>query len=110
MPEQMTKYPDITLQVLKESGAQCGIGAQQKILKQCPADRFCSLPTGELCIYGLDEIPKMTQVTQAEMAKIVCPTAGGPIGWDSGATAMILAAGAVIGATWSRTRRRPGRR
>lgn len=24
MPEQITKYPDVTLQVLKEAGARCG--------------------------------------------------------------------------------------
>ncbi len=36
MPEQISKYPDVTLQVLRESGAVCGQGAQQKILKQCP--------------------------------------------------------------------------
>jgi hypothetical protein len=36
MPEQISKYPDVTLQVLKESGARCGEGASQNILKQCP--------------------------------------------------------------------------
>lgn len=44
MPEQITKYPDITLQVLSEAGAVCGQGAPQKILKQCPVERFCSHP------------------------------------------------------------------
>ena len=48
MPEQITKYPDVTLQVLKGAGAVCGEGAPQKILKQCPAARFCALPTGEM--------------------------------------------------------------
>lgn len=50
MPEQITKYPDITLEVLQGAGAVCGKGAPQKILKQCPAERFCSLPTGEIII------------------------------------------------------------
>jgi hypothetical protein len=39
MPEQISKYPDVTLQVLRESGAVCGQGAPQNILKQCPRDR-----------------------------------------------------------------------
>ena len=33
MPEQISKYPDVTLQVLRESGAVCGQGAPQNILK-----------------------------------------------------------------------------
>jgi hypothetical protein len=75
MPEQISKYPDVTLQVLRESGAVCGQGAPQKILKQCPRDRFCSLRTGEICVYGINEIPKMTQITSQELAKVVCPQA-----------------------------------
>jgi hypothetical protein len=62
MPEQISKYPDVTLKVLREGGAVCGQGAQQKILKQCPRDRFCSLRTGEICVYGINEIPKMTRL------------------------------------------------
>lgn len=75
MPEQITKYPDVTLQVLRDSGAICGQGAPQSILKQCPRERFCSLRTGEICVYGIGEIPKMTQVTTQEVAKVVCPQA-----------------------------------
>ena len=73
MPEQISKYPDVTLQVLRESGAVCGQGAPQQILKQCPRDRFCSLKTGEVCVYGINDIPKMTQITTQELAKVVCP-------------------------------------
>jgi hypothetical protein len=75
MPEQISKYPDVTLQVLRESGAVCGQGAPQNILKQCPRERFCSLRTGEVCVYGINEIPKMTQITTQELAKVVCPQA-----------------------------------
>jgi hypothetical protein len=75
MPEQISKYPDVTLQVLRESGAVCGQGAPQNILKQCPPERFCSLRSGEICVYGINEIPKMTQVTSQELAKVVCPQA-----------------------------------
>ena len=56
MSEQITKYPDVTLRVLKGAGAVCGEGATQKILTQCPAARFCALPTGEICVYGINEI------------------------------------------------------
>jgi len=75
MPEQISKYPDVTLQVLRESGAVCGQGAPQNILKQCPRDRFCSLRTGEICVFGINEIPKMTQISSQELANVVCPQA-----------------------------------
>jgi hypothetical protein len=73
MPEQISKYPDVTLKVLKGAGAICGEGTEQRILKQCPVEQFCSLPTGEICVYGIDQIPQMTQITLQEMASIVCP-------------------------------------
>ena len=67
MPELLTKYPDIALKVLRESGVDCGTGALQQILTACPPDRFCSLPRGELCVYGLNEVQYMTQITGAEL-------------------------------------------
>ena len=73
MPEQITKYPDVTLRVLKGSGARCGEGAPQKILTKCPEEQFCSLTSGEVCIYGIEQIPQMTQITTQEIARIVCP-------------------------------------
>jgi len=66
MPEQLTKHPDVTLQVLRSAGAQCGAGASQDILKACPAERFCKLPGGEVCIYGLPDIAQMTQISPSE--------------------------------------------
>ena len=68
MPEIISKYPDIVLQILREAGIECGTGAKQQILVNCPAERFCSLPTGELCVYGLNDVPKMTQISGAELA------------------------------------------
>lgn len=68
MPELISKHPDIVLQILREAGVQCGTGTTQKILVNCPAERFCSLPTGELCVYGLNDVQKMTQVSGAELA------------------------------------------
>ena len=73
MPEQITKYPDVTLNVLKGAGALCGEGAPQKILKQCPAARFCALPGGEICVYGVAEIPHMTQIEMSEIAEVIAP-------------------------------------
>lgn len=70
MPELITKYPDIVLQILHESGIECGTGSMQRILTSCPAENFCSLPTGELCVYGLDEISQMTQISSSEIARI----------------------------------------
>ena len=66
MPEQLTKYPDVTLQVLRSAGAKCGAGAPQEILTKCPAPRFCKLPGGEICVYGLPEAKQMTQISGAE--------------------------------------------
>lgn len=62
MPEILTKHPDIVLTVLKKSHINCGSGVQPKILTLCPAKNFCSLPAGELCIYGIDEVSQMHQI------------------------------------------------
>jgi hypothetical protein len=102
MPEQISKYPEVTLEVLKGAGARCGEGVQQKILKQCPAERFCSLPTGEICVYGVADIPTMTQIKADELAQVVCPEAVAM--WPDAATAAMLALGLVIG--WYRRGRR----
>lgn len=112
MPEQITKHPDVTLQVLKSAGAKCGEGGSQQILKKCPADRFCALPGGEMCIYGIEQIPKMTQISSQELARVVCP-AGQPsarlndLPWaDAGALGVTFALGLAVGAV---ARRRRGR-
>ena len=99
MPEQITKYPDVTLNVLKDAGAACGQGVPQKILKQCPADRFCSLRTGEMCIYGINDISKMTQIKPAELAPFVCPKAqqSSVFGSDSIVLGAVLLFGLALG-------------
>lgn len=110
MPEQITKHPDVTLEVLKSAGAKCGEGAAQQILKKCPADRFCALPGGEMCVYGIDQIPKMTQISTRELAEVVCPPAkaAGPVngvGWqDAGALGATFALGLAVGAVVLRRR------
>ena len=72
MPEVLTKYPDVVLRVLASGEARCGEGVAQRILTRCPRDQFCSFPRGELCVYGLDDIGKMTQIRVSELAERVC--------------------------------------
>jgi hypothetical protein len=70
MPEQLTKHPEVTLQVLQSAGARCGTGAPQEILKTCPSGSFCKLPGGEMCVYGLPQAGGMSQVSRAEWAQV----------------------------------------
>ena len=111
MPEQLTKHPDATLEVLKSAGAKCGAGAPQTILKQCPAERFCALPGGEICVYGLADAGKMTQISIAELAAALPPppeAAAPHVSWAEGlAVALVFVAGLLIGALWRRSRRSP---
>lgn len=67
MPEIVTKYPEIVLKLLKEANIKCDTGEKQKILTTCSPDKFCSLPTGELCIYGIKDVSKMTQMNVFEL-------------------------------------------
>lgn len=67
MPEILTKHPDIALKILKDAKLKCGTGEKQQILTWCPQDRFCSLPTGEICVYGVKEIPQMMQIHTLDM-------------------------------------------
>ena len=71
MPEQLTKHPEVTLKVLRSAGAKCAEGVTPEILTQCPAERFCKLPGGEICVYGLPDASKMTQITAAEWKALV---------------------------------------
>ncbi|AMO24403.1 hypothetical protein GCM10027034_13410 [Ramlibacter solisilvae] len=73
MPEQLTKHPEVTLQVLRSAGAKCGEGAVQEILTQCPAEHFCKLPGGELCVYGLPEAARMTQFSAQDWQALSAP-------------------------------------
>lgn len=109
MPEQLTKHPAVTLQVLRSAGARCGEGAKQEILTQCPAERFCKLPGGELCVFGLPEAQNMTQITAAEWRALVqsLPAASSTSSGADGMAVMLsggggLLAGAVIALAISR--------
>ncbi len=119
MPEQLSKHPEVTLRVLQSAGARCGEGAPQAILSSCPAERFCALPGGEICVYGLPDAARMTQLAAADwqaLAALTVPAAappapppaafapGGPAG-----LALVLALGLALGLLaawgWSRWRR-----
>lgn len=106
MPEQISKYPKVTLQVLQSAGARCGEGGQQQILTDCPPERFCALSGGEVCVYGLEQIPQMTQISAQELAAVVCPPGAGVVGPLSGAGLAVLGAvfclGLAIGLLWRR--------
>jgi hypothetical protein len=67
MPEVISKHPEVTIQVLQGAGAACGEGAPQRILTKCPPERFCATSTGEICVYGLNEIPQMTQIESRDL-------------------------------------------
>lgn len=62
MPEMLTKYPQIALSLLKEANIPCGTAASAKYLKTCPKENLCTFPTGEMCIYGINEMPSMMQI------------------------------------------------
>lgn len=105
MPEQITKYPDVTMKVLESAGARCGEGLEQQILTECPPESFCSLPGGEACIYGIDQIPQMTQISEAELAEVVCHTEASADGlsispFDGLVMAGALVLGVALGGVW----------
>lgn len=96
MPEIITRYPDVTRQVLESAGARCGRGAPQKILTACPREAFCALPGGEVCVYGVDQIPKMTQLSRRDLcegaaAKASLVDAGGAVAAPMLAVALVVA-------------------
>jgi hypothetical protein len=106
MPEQLTRHPDVTLQVLRSAGARCGEGAPQEILTACPRERFCRLPGGEVCVYGLPQAREMTQITGADWAALAPPQAT-PVdaSWQIAAALVAgIAVGALAALVW---RRRP---
>ena len=109
MPEQLTKHPEVTLQVLRSGAARCGEGLPQEILKQCPAERFCKLPGGELCIYGLPEATRMTQVSAAEWQALF-PPAGPADAPPLALVAQVALAAALAGALLVALLLRPWRR
>jgi len=74
MPEVISKHPEVTIRVLEDGGAVCGEGVPQTILTECPQERFCATPNGEICVYGLDEITLMTQISREDIALAISAT------------------------------------
>ncbi len=121
MPEQLSKHPAVTLQVLQSAGARCGADAPPpQILGQCPAAQFCALPGGEICVYGFDTAARMTQPTGADWALLrplaapspaPAPASPGPAPVQPvwlGAVLLALAIGLVLGWALARARRQGG--
>ena len=108
MPEQLSKYPEVTIKVLQGAGGRCGPGIEKKILTQCPAERFCSFQSGEICAYGIDQIQQMSQISVQELAKVVCsPCSTAEFAWpEAGALSATFLLGLAIGACYRRLRRR----
>ena len=100
MPEQLTKHPEVTLKVLRSAGAKCAEGAPQEILTQCPAQRFCKLPGGEICVFGLSEASKMTQITSADWKALVQSLPPTPVksSESGGAEVLLSGSGLLAGA------------
>ena len=96
MPEQLTKHPEVTLKVLRSAGAKCAEGAKQEILTQCPAERFCRLPGGEICVFGLSDASKMTQITAAEWKALVQSLPTRISSSDSGGAEVLLSTGSGL--------------
>lgn len=69
MPEVISRYPEVTREVLESAGARCGEGVPQKILTACPREAFCALPGGEICVYGVADIPRMTQLAPRDLCE-----------------------------------------
>lgn len=105
MPELLTKHPDVVLQVLKSQGAQCGAGTKPKILTRCPAEKFCTLQGGELCVYGPNEIAAMTQLSRAEVCG--APKASLTDGAVPNVGLAAIAGLVLAGLFWRRSRRVP---
>jgi len=97
MPEIVTKYPAVLIKELKDAGGKCGVGARVQILKNCPSDQFCVLPTGEICVYDLKDITSMTQISSSEWREAVTGIPGMFSYYNLIILVFILGIGIVIG-------------
>jgi hypothetical protein len=91
MPEVVTQYPQIVRKLLRQEGIACGEGESPQILTACPSENFCSLSGGELCVYGLGEVPQMTQIGPRDLAPYAADVAVALSAWEAA-----LAAGALV--------------
>jgi hypothetical protein len=78
----------------------------QEILTKCPAESFCKLPRGEVCVYGLADASKMTQISTSELqALVAAPPPSAPGAFFYLAVACALFVGAALGAAAAKRRR-----
>lgn len=70
MPEIVTAHPEALLTLLKTANIPCGEGKKQNILTNCPKEQFCPLPKGEVCVYGIKDIPNMTQIQVLDVFQV----------------------------------------
>jgi hypothetical protein len=112
MPEQLTKYPEVTINVLRSAGAKCGEGSVQEILTKCHANSFCKLRGGEICVYGLADASKVTQISTSELQALVPrpeaappPPPATPGAFFYFAVVCALLVGAALGAAAAKRRR-----
>lgn len=113
MPEILTKHPDVVFQVLESQGARCGDGIKPKILTRCPTEKFCTLSGGEFCVFGAQEIDRMTQLSRAEVCGAPASPKSAGLPGAAGMPALI-ALGVALGLAalrvrHSRVSRRPKR-
>ncbi|MDX1631574.1 MAG: hypothetical protein R3234_06925 [Thermoanaerobaculia bacterium] len=73
MPELITEHPGVLRHKLEAAGAECGEEAEPRVLVDCPPERFCSLPEGEVCIYGIEEISDMAVTDIRLVRDAACP-------------------------------------
>lgn len=67
MPEIISKYPSIVIDVLKSGKVSCNTKAKPKILTTCPQEQFCSSSGGELCVYDVKATLHTSQFTAADL-------------------------------------------
>ena len=113
MPEQLTKHPDVTLKLLRSAGGKCGEGLKPEILVSCPPAGFCKMPGGEICVYGIEDAGRMTQITKSDWRAIqvqqkedVPALVTVPLGTVIIAVCVSIVAGMLLAAWWGATRRR----
>jgi hypothetical protein len=68
-----------------------------------------------MCIYGIPEIPQMTQITAQELARVVCKSAqqtptlsAASIGLEPGLVGAAFVVGVISGRFWYSRNRRQG--
>lgn len=105
MPEVITRHPDVLIEELQSAGVRCGEGIKQQILTRCPKERFCRAPTGEICVYTMEEVPSMTQIHLTDLSEVLT---GVPTIWSQANVSLmvlVFGIGMVVGMFINRKRK-----